>query len=323
MAENYHYHHYTPSDLDEILDLFSLSFNGLKLSSDYYKWRVLDTPVNKNLVDLFKNDNGKIISHYAVCPVISFYNGKTTHSELSLITMTHPEYKSLGLFPKLAAKLYERSFMEENIQLVYGFPNTNSHYSFVRKLAWNDVYMIPTMKKTFSTAVQGDKNFTEIFNADQRFDKLWEQHTQHTDRFYANVRNSTFINWRFFKRPDKKYRLFAFENNSNIEGYFVIKEYNNTSTKEIDVIDFLFMHDFDTSAFFNAIAQLATALDAKTANMWIPYNTPLYNQAEKSGYLPKEHITYLGYKPFNPDNKLDELRIPTKWYLTMCDSDVY
>jgi hypothetical protein len=198
MAENYHYHHYTPSDLDEILDLFSLSFNGLKLSSDYYKWRVLDTPVNKNLVDLFKNDNGKIISHYAVCPVISFYNGKTTHSELSLITMTHPEYKSLGLFPKLAAKLYERSFMEENIQLVYGFPNTNSHYSFVRKLAWNDVYMIPTMKKTFSTAVQGDKNFTEIFNADQRFDKLWEQHTQHTDRFYANVRNSTFINWRFF-----------------------------------------------------------------------------------------------------------------------------
>ena len=63
MAENYHYHHYTPSDLDEILDLFSLSFNGLKLSSDYYKWRVLDTPVNKNLVDLFKNDNGKIISH--------------------------------------------------------------------------------------------------------------------------------------------------------------------------------------------------------------------------------------------------------------------
>ena len=31
MAENYHYHSYTPSDLDEILALFSLSFNGLKL----------------------------------------------------------------------------------------------------------------------------------------------------------------------------------------------------------------------------------------------------------------------------------------------------
>lgn len=147
MAENYHYHHYAPSDLDEILALFSLSFNGLELSPEYYKWRVLDTPVNKNLVDLFKNDNGKIISHYAVCPVKSFYNGETSLSELSLITMTHPEYKSLGLFPKLAAKLYERSFNEENIQLVYGFPNTNSHYSFVKKLAWNDVYMIPTMKK--------------------------------------------------------------------------------------------------------------------------------------------------------------------------------
>jgi len=39
--------------------------------------------------------------------------------------------------------------------------------------------------------------------------------------------------------------------------------------------------------------------------------------------LPKEHITYLGYKPFNPGKNLDELRIPTNWYLTMCDSDVY
>ncbi|HRH84292.1 MAG TPA: GNAT family N-acetyltransferase [Bacteroidia bacterium] len=323
MAENYHYHHYAPSDLDEILALFSLSFNGLKLSPEYYKWRVLDTPVNKNLVDLFKNDNGKIISHYAVCPVKSFYNGETSLSELSLITMTHPEYKSLGLFPKLAAKLYERSFNEENIQLVYGFPNTNSHYSFVKKLAWNDVYMIPTMKKAFTTTVQGDKSYTEIFNADQRFDKLWEQHTQKTDRFYANVRNSTFINWRFFNRPDKKYRLFAFENNNTVQGYFVIKEYVNASTKEIDVVDFLFTHDFDTTAFFNSIAQLATELDAKTVNMWIPYSTPLYNLAEKSGYLPKEHITYLGYKPFNPGKKLDELRIPTNWYLTMCDSDVY
>ena len=237
--------------------------------------------------------------------------------------MTHPEYKSLGLFPKLAAKLYERSFNEENIQLVYGFPNTNSHYSFVKKLAWNDVYMIPTMKKAFTTTVQGDKSYTEIFNADQRFDKLWEQHTQKTDRFYANVRNSTFINWRFFNRPDKKYRLFVFENNNTVQGYFVIKEYVNASTKEIDVVDFLFTHDFDTTAFFNSIAQLATELDAKTANMWIPYNTPLYNLAEKSGYLPKEHITYLGYKPFNPGKKLDELRIPTNWYLTMCDSDVY
>lgn len=323
MAENYHYHRYAPSDLDEILALFSLSFNGLKLSPEYYKWRVLDTPVNKNLVDLFKNDNGKIISHYAVCPVKSFYNGETSLSELSLITMTHPEYKSLGLFPKLAAKLYERSFNEENIQLVYGFPNTNSHYSFVKKLAWNDVYMIPTMKKAFTTTVQGDKSYTEIFNADQRFDKLWEQHTQKTDRFYANVRNSTFINWRFFNRPDKKYRLFAFENNNTVQGYFVIKEYVNASTKEIDVVDFLFTHDFDTTAFFNSIAQLATELDAKTVNMWIPYSTPLYNLAEKSGYLPKEHITYLGYKPFNPGKKLDELRIPTNWYLTMCDSDVY
>ncbi|HRF15088.1 MAG TPA: GNAT family N-acetyltransferase [Bacteroidia bacterium] len=323
MAENYHYHRYAPSDLDEILALFSLSFNGLKLSPEYYKWRVLDTPVNKNLVDLFKNDNGKIISHYAVCPVKSFYNGETSLSELSLITMTHPEYKSLGLFPKLAAKLYERSFNEENIQLVYGFPNTNSHYSFVKKLAWNDVYMIPTMKKAFTTTVQGDKSYTEIFNADQRFDKLWEQHTQKTDRFYANVRNSTFINWRFFNRPDKKYRLFVFENNNTVQGYFVIKEYVNASTKEIDVVDFLFTHDFDTTAFFNSIAQLATELDAKTVNMWIPYSTPLYNLAEKSGYLPKEHITYLGYKPFNPGKKLDELRIPTNWYLTMCDSDVY
>lgn len=323
MAENYHYHRYSPSDLDEILALFSLSFNGLKLSPEYYKWRVLDTPVNKNLVDLFKNDNGKIISHYAVCPVKSFYNGETSLSELSLITMTHPEYKSLGLFPKLAAKLYERSFNEENIQLVYGFPNTNSHYSFVKKLAWNDVYMIPTMKKAFTTTVQGDKSYTEIFNADQRFDKLWEQHTQKTDRFYANVRNSTFINWRFFNRPDKKYRLFVFENNNTVQGYFVIKEYVNASTKEIDVVDFLFTHDFDTTAFFNSIAQLATELDAKTVNMWIPYSTPLYNLAEKSGYLPKEHITYLGYKPFNPGKKLDELRIPTNWYLTMCDSDVY
>ena len=87
------------------------------------------------------------------------------------------------------------------------------------------------MKKAFTTTVQGDKSYTEIFNADQRFDKLWEQHTQKTDRFYANVRNSTFINWRFFNRPDKKEKII--EHYSSEKYYDMIESLSDPNKIEL------------------------------------------------------------------------------------------
>jgi hypothetical protein len=323
MSVPYHHHTYQSSDLIPITELFSLCFNGLKLTPEYYTWRVLNTPGNKILVDLFKNDAGNIISHYAVCPVNSYYRGEEFQSVLSLITMTHPDYKSMGLFPKLASKLYQRSFEEEHIQLVYGFPNTNSHYSFIKKLQWNDVYMIPTMKKTMTQNLSWKQQSVEVFHADHRFDDLWKMVSTQSNRFFANSRTSTFINWRFFNRPDKKYRIFVLSNQNTISAYFVVKEYVNGQHKELDVVDMLIGYESDEPAVMESLLKLASDENAQAINMWIPYSTPFYHLAEKNGFIPREHITYLGYKPFNIKQDTQPLLISSNWYLTMCDSDVY
>ncbi len=324
MAEDYNYTNFKEQDLKEITELFSSSYGGRVLDSEYYTWRVLNTPIKKKLVNLCKNNEGKIISHYAVCPTQSYFRGESFESVLSLITMTHPSYKFLGLFPKLAENLYNRSFETENIQMVYGFPNTNSHYNLLKKLKWNDVYMVPTMKKNITASADVKSEAIEVYTADDHFDVLWEKHVAASSLFYPNKRTSKFINWRFFERPDKKYRLFTFKNNSEIIGYFVVKEYTTSSSvRDLDVVDFIVLPDLNPVDFYNSIVALAKSEGFNSINMWIPYSSDLFHAAEKQGFLPKEHITYLGFRPFNPQRNMNDLLIPRNWYMTMCDSDVY
>lgn len=314
---------YQQQDLEEILKLFSISFGGRSLSDKYYLWRVLEHPLNKNFIDVIKNEQGKLISHYAVCPAYSFYKGEYFNAALSLITMTHPEYNGMGLFPKLAANLYNRIHLQDQVQMVYGFPNTNSHYSFTNKLEWNDVYLLPTLRKNITPNTLATSELIHESTVDKRFDELWNNVSASSNLFYPNARNSSFLNWRFVNRPDKKYNILTLKSDNFINAYVVVKEYVNGDARELDMVDVLFNSNIKPSDLLNQLILYAQQHNFNGINLWAPYNSLFYASCEKMGFVPKEPITYLGYRIFNKMRNFGELSLPKMWHITMCDSDVY
>jgi GNAT superfamily N-acetyltransferase len=81
------------------------------------------------------NNQNQPIAFYGVIPTLLWYNGHTILAAQSADTMTHPEYRNMGLFTELANLTYDLC-SEENIQLVFGFPNQNSLPGFINKLNW-------------------------------------------------------------------------------------------------------------------------------------------------------------------------------------------
>jgi GNAT superfamily N-acetyltransferase len=89
----------------------------------------------KHIGYLAYNQQHQPIAFYGVIPTRVWYNGKTILAAQSADTMTHPDYRNMGLFTELANLTYALC-EQEGVGLVFGFPNENSMPGFVNKLGW-------------------------------------------------------------------------------------------------------------------------------------------------------------------------------------------
>ena len=121
---------YQAGDEEKIYELFKMAFKK-EIVPDFWKWRFLDNPFHKEpFIDLMW-DGDTLAGHYAVSPIGMKVNGESVLTALSMTTMTNPNYGGQGIFPKLADSIYKK-LTDVNVQYVWGFPNMNSHYSFIK-----------------------------------------------------------------------------------------------------------------------------------------------------------------------------------------------
>ncbi|WP_214073079.1 GNAT family N-acetyltransferase [Mucilaginibacter sp. dw_454] len=76
------------------------------------------------------------VAFYGVIPTLLWHEGKSLLAAQSADTMTHPGYRGLGLFVRLANHTYTLCKLE-GVRLVFGFPNQNSLPGFLNKLNWH------------------------------------------------------------------------------------------------------------------------------------------------------------------------------------------
>jgi hypothetical protein len=306
---------------EQILALFHLAHSGKRLSGNFYRWRYEENPFGPIMVDLMF-DQDKLVGHYAVCPAQGNIFGQQYPIVLSMNTFTHPDYWGKGIFTCLAENLYKRIVQEMGIYMVYGFPNLNSHYNFIKKLSWRDVFLVPTLWREIDADHKASRfEFEIVETADSRFDELWMRIEK--KYIFANERSSKFINWRFVECPLKKYTILTRGTDKKIEAYAVIKDYINEGILELDLVDFLIDEHVDGADFLNGILSFARKGNYKRVNAWVPIGHDLYNYAEKIKFTPNVPLTYLCFRIFLEIANSQVFYQSTSWYLTMADSDVY
>jgi len=353
---------YQPGDEVQILQLRRLVFGDgdeQRNAESYWRWEFRDNPAGDGRIWLAVAAD-KIVGQYAVIPVRMQYCGEVMMGSLSLDTMTHPDFRRQAVFATLANNLYEE-LERESIPVTYGFPNENSVEGFVTKLDWMYVRSLPVFVKPLDVsrivgrflgdrslayligkvsnplarllfrpthAFQGERSKLKwIERFDARMDGFWEQVAAR--RRIAAVRDSTYLNWRYFDNPGRRYWAVVAERDGEILGYVILRCMEQFELRGGVIVDLGALPDrepvlgallVEAEGFFreqrsDLVACLISGDDEYSGLL------------RRSGYLPLPRKLgfkewHFGCRVHSPALNSEFFGDPANWYVTFGDTDV-
>jgi hypothetical protein len=297
----------------KITELFEMVFKK-QISNEFWQWRFVNNPVKETQIILIW-DKEELVSHYAVCPLKFLIEGKECKAALSMTTMTHPYHNGKGYFKKSAFALYEK-LEQENFALVYGFPNSNSHYAFVNSLGWKDVERIPMLSiNNFSLLKSATTEFKKIESFSHNH---YQTFLFHTKEYALKLkRDEQFLNWRYKENPTNNYDCFESEN-----VFFVTKKYSLNNSTAIDLCELYCDADAEKiNEIVSFILMFYKNENVSQINFWLPLHDAKHLLLEKIGFKLTAPITFIG---FRNSSKIDFSKYNTNdWFYSFGDSDIF
>lgn len=307
---------YKSGDEKPILELFEASF-GKKLSLEYWNWRFANHPSGKCMIMLMW-DGERLAGHYALSPAKMIVEKCEVLTALSMTTMTHPDYAGRGIFTQLAEALYEEQRIQSGLAAVWGFPNNNSHYGFIKNLRWSNLEQIPT----FSIETRQVQLVASTVKVAQEFTNVNRYSYDHA-RAHVQL-DTSYLNWRYINNPVNNYVVFERMNNGLVS-FAVAKLFNSFTfpgESEVDIMEWEVPDDFSIQAeFLSEIKQYFSSSSVRRINMWMPLHDPRHIQLEKMGFRNHAPVTYFGIRLLN--QHFDALLDAGNWHYGLGYSDIY
>jgi hypothetical protein len=311
---------YTEGDEVKILELFELVFKQ-KFSIENWMWRFRHNPAGKHLIKLMW-EGDKLIGQYAVSPIIMKVDGHDVLTAHSLSTMTHPDYGGRGIFKQLSTALYDELENNLNCKAIWGFPNNNSHYGFVKSLKWENLSVLHTLGLDIKKIQKKDIKFKV-----KTIDKFDEPHSNFINEkisSFASVyvkKDVEYLNWRFTDKPTTKYWCYEFESDSG-KAVIITKFYptGNNNKYDLNIVD-CFMDNYEEIHDYIDFIIKESKLEFHRVSMWTNLFDPNHLLLERQGFVPVLPQTYLAARIHH---SMPELFTNYKnWYISMSDSDVF
>jgi hypothetical protein len=307
---------YKNGDEEKIMELFEDVFKQ-EMPLQYWKWNYNNELFSDKYINLMWDKN-ILAGHYAIIPVNMMVKNKLVKTGLSMTTMTSCQYGKRGIFKNLATDLYTKIYNE--VDLVWGFPNNNSIYGFLKNLSWKQIMDITMYTCETYKANNKSKHIKSIFEFDEKFDRLFENVK---NRYSIIVcRDSKYLNWRYKENPQNKYLYLVYEEEDNYLGYCIYKLYKNENEEEqCDIVDMLAINEEIFTELLKYTLDNMAEIKVEHANLWMN-NVEFLECAKKVGFIETSFKTHVGCK-INGDNLDEDVYNYNNWYLTMGDSDVF
>ena len=304
------YRLFQAGDENKILDLFKITFKK-EMSLEYWNWRFLNNPYGDVQIAL-AFDQEKLVGHYAISPIDFTSNGKTFKVAHSMTTMTHPDYQGMGIFNKLASLLYS-NLKESSYDLVWGFPNSNSYYGFMKNLSWKPSQVLTTLKCSEPVT---NPNLIKLTLSKDSFSNK-ECNLFDSDKIQIK-KDANYFDWRYKRNPENEYFFIKCHRDDSLVGLFVVKNFMD----ELDVLEAAFESEHAANCI-EALRYRMLGLEKKrTLNMWCSIFDDNYLSVLKNRFTPAQPLTYMGFLELrgNIAKSINEFH---NWNISMGDSDVF
>lgn len=296
--------HYPKDKLEKVQELFTRAFSGRTISKEMLCWQMEKNPcLRERATSLWKDDN--LVAYNALTPHPALLNGKDVLSAVSGTTMADEHFlgASLQLFTECARQ-------NEDINIIYGFPNVNSFGITVKYLKHHYIgdiafWTARAKKCEVSNRIYEFTAFTEEYETISR--GMSQIHV------FIKTRKAEFLNWRFFQKPGYHYKGFEYIDDRK-RGYIVVDTYEENCIKQLQIVDLIADSKDILKELLQYAKNLATEWKCDVIKLWLT-SVHYKNVLEEAGFEYGEH-------PFPMTCWTQDLDI-SKSYITMVDSDIF
>lgn len=234
-------------DTRYLFDLFNAVYGNSSRYETRWKWEYLDNPKAEKAKILIAQSESQIVGATSRLPFDLLVNGKKFETAFSVNSMVHGDFRRMGIMDNLYKEsfkifplLFSRGTMPGMYKLLMklGYkallPNTvlTVVLSPIKWIAWRAGIYKPTpiMKTTMNVAQNG---FKAVDRFDELFDTFWERVFSSFQGIVA--KDHVYMNWRYFKIPHKKYKVFYRFNQEKIVSVIVLGT-QGSNGKIVDVL---------------------------------------------------------------------------------------
>jgi hypothetical protein len=329
--------------------------NLANFNANYWNWQYQKLPTAKANIYVARNANNKILAYYHV----PLYNGKlgnayVLYAMIQDVAVSNT-LRGRGIFKDLAT-FANKHLDEQNIEVVYTFPNAKSMHTFVKYNNFSTLLELPAyilplstsliikskinlpllpqiagtmvdsiLKYSFPTA---DKNF-QITLHDSFTPELEAVYTNYNKKYlFCLQKNVQYLNWRFVEKG--KHYIISIQDISkkNVSAVAVFKADSIMGMSCLLLMDYAYLNDSE-----NCLVQLIAHLRAYTqsifgqkfALLFTSANTAFNNYFKQAGFFkipPKKNPRPLNLLVRAKTHNNDILNA-NHWNITLSDWDVF
>ena len=314
-------------DESRIVDLYVIGAPQ-KRTIGFWEWINKCGPFGQSIVEVGELD-GKIVATYAVMPVQVQFKKELVKAGFGIQLFIHNEHRNINNTILIANRVYKRC-EKEDFNFIYGFPNDYAFPLHSKVMGWEHVadfrcMELHTQKIVSDSEYDSDVKIERIDVFNEEIDKLWQQSSIANPAKNAVMRNSSFMNWKFFNNPLEHYIANVAKINGEIVGYMVLKLFRKGNVFCGHLVDFLSRKQ-NEKLIFQSLLHMAFKFfgwaKVDVISAWcFPSNT-YFEMLYSIGFRPTGFNTHFTLKPIKK-NCLDGLSKYDNWFITMADSDAF
>jgi predicted acetyltransferase len=274
-------------DIIQLRKLFHVTFNN-EITDIDWRWKY-STPLGS--ISIVLEENGKIVAHYGGIGVCFIINGKRFKSFMACDVMTHPDYRRMGMFKRLAMLFYQEN---SDAAFTFGFPSErHARLGKLAGLRYTDYRYTNKCSTDLNERTRSKGFFLNISTGwdnleSDIIDTLW-----HEKKYENNIcieKDSQYVLWRYKSCPFKKFEPVILKNIfGRVKGYAV----TSMMEEELRVYDFIISKDFDADVFWKKIMEYASKSGAKKISLWVNPCEPAFDNFTNLGFKKVDDIPYV------------------------------
>jgi hypothetical protein len=201
------------------------------LDSQHFQWKY-HPPAGEAKIAMILEE-GQPVAANAMFPLFFRDAAGTSIVWQSCDTATLPKARGKGFFKKCLDALKQNLNKDD---LFFGYPNANSVGGF-KKFGWQEQTIVTTWVRPFPFLSFGSSNCSEIEYFSGEFDQLFERSFNGVKP--SLLKDSSYLNWRYIKRPVKWYHCFEYRAKGTLAGAIVLRLTEVSGQKVVLVMDLI------------------------------------------------------------------------------------